>query len=124
MRINCVQIQNYNNRSIPRTFPKVSFGRKIVNPLNGMSKSTQESLCNLLASENLKEVKMTFIEACKILEGLGCKIVRTTGSHARAHKDGSERVCTIVDPHNQSGKILPVKELNKIRKFITLVLNK
>lgn len=120
MRIASVKIHNYNNSYRQNSRKVIGFS----GGFDKMSNATQEKLCNFLASENLKSVKMTYIEAKKILEGLGCTITRNTGSHASVHKEGCKTSCSIVDPHKQSSKNLPIEDLCKLRKFITDVIKK
>ena len=115
MRINSLAVYKYNSLQTLNSPKTTSFSGGV----RKMSNSTQEKLCELLVTENLKSVKMTFDDAVKILRGVGCRVTRKSGSHATAHKDGCAKPFSFPEPHEEGGSNIPTVYLLKMKKFLT-----
>ena len=120
MRINSLAVYKYN--SLPTLNPQKT--TSFSGGLGKMSNSTQEKLCELLATENLKSVKMSFEDAVKILKGVGCRVTRKAGSHVTAHKDGCAKPFSFPEPHEEGGSNIPTVYLLKMKKFLTETVRK
>lgn len=120
MRINSLAAYKFN--SLPTLTPQKT--TSFSGGLGKMSNSTQEKLLELLTTENLKSVKMKFDEAVKILQGVGCKVVRKTGSHATAHKAGCKKAFSFPEPHEEAGANISTVYLLKMKKFLTETVKK